>query len=137
MTRRLWWRVDQILPLAEHAAATIEHHRTRQQYGAGLPDQAALIWSHDTDGDWLSSNGVPRWYDTNGTEHRVRAETWTHTATAATGTPVPARDGHGFLPLRTDHLDGRRNLLDLLRFARDHRMHWFGLHPDPARDHTY
>ncbi|MBQ1052726.1 hypothetical protein KBX50_30260 [Micromonospora sp. C51] len=136
MTRRLWWRVDQILPLAEHAATTIAHHRTRQQYAAGMPDQAALIWSHDADGDWLTSNGLPHWYAADGTAHRVRADTWTHTPTGATGNPIPAQDGHGFLPLRSGHLDGRRDLLDLLRFAHQQGMHWFGLHPDPTRDHT-
>ncbi|NED50987.1 hypothetical protein G3I24_08710 [Micromonospora aurantiaca] len=123
MSGRLWFRVDDVLPLAEHAASTGAHRRTRQQYRASVPDQAALIWSHDIDGDWLSSNGVPRWYDADGADHRVRAETWTHTATGVTGNPVPADDGHGFLPLHTEHLDGRRDLLDLLRYARRHGMH--------------
>jgi hypothetical protein len=136
MSHRLWFRIDDILPLAEHAAATIAHRKTRQQYQAGLPDQAALIWSQDTDGDWLSSNGVPRWCDADGADHRVLAETWAHTATGATGNPVPADDGHGFLPLHTAHLDGRRSLLDLLRFACQQGMHWFGLHPDLASDDT-
>ncbi|MGC4857572.1 hypothetical protein ACLQ24_30460, partial [Micromonospora sp. DT4] len=68
----------------------------------------------------MSSNGVPRWYDADGTDHRALAETWTHTATGATGNPVPTDDGHGFLPLHTEHLDGRRDLLDLLRHARHH-----------------
>jgi hypothetical protein len=136
MSGRLWFRVDEVLPLAEHAAATRAYLRTRQQYRAGVPDQAALIWSHDADGDWLSSNGVPRWYDADGTDHRALAETWTHTATGATGNPIPADDGHGFLPLHTDHLDGQRDLLDLLRYARHHGMHWFGLHPEPASEAT-
>ncbi|MFG2064046.1 hypothetical protein ACGFIK_21800 [Micromonospora sp. NPDC048871] len=136
MSHRLWFRVDDVLPLAEHAAATAAHSTTRQQYRAGLPDQAALIWYRDADGDWLTSNGVPRWYDADGTEHRALAETWTHTATGATGNPRPADDGHGVLPLHTTFLDGRRDLLDLLRFARRHRMHWFGLHPDPTSDAT-
>ncbi|MBQ1050832.1 hypothetical protein KBX50_20455 [Micromonospora sp. C51] len=136
MSHRLWFRIDDVLPLAEHAAATRAHRPTRQQYRAGLPEQAALIWSHDTDGDWLSSNGVPHWYDADGAHHRAHAETWTHTATGATGNPVPADDGHGFLPLRTGHRDGRRDLLDLLRYARQQELPWLGLHPDPARDDT-
>ncbi|TNH21812.1 hypothetical protein FHG89_30625 [Micromonospora orduensis] len=136
MSHRLWFRLDDVLPLAEHAAAASAHLRTRRQYRAGVPDQAALIWSHDADGDWLSSNGVPRWYDADGVDHRVLAETWSHTATGATGNPVPTEDGQGFLPLHTGHLDGRRDLLDLLRYARRHEMHWFGLHPDPASEAT-
>ncbi|GAB3147151.1 hypothetical protein GCM10027290_29980 [Micromonospora sonneratiae] len=136
MTRRLWWRVEEILPLAEHAAATPQHRKTRQQYRAGWPDVPALIWSREPDGAWLSSNGVPIWYDRDGTEHRARAETWTHTATGATGNPTPSDGEHGFLPLRATYLDGHRTLLDLLRFARDHTVHWFGLCPDPASDET-
>lgn len=129
MTRRLWWRTDKILPLAEHAAATPHHHQTRQQNRAGWPAVPALIWSHDADGDWLSSNGDPTWYSADGTEYRVRAETWTHTATGTTGNPHPGDDGDGFLPLRLQHSDGRRTLLELLRFARAHGLQWFGVNP--------
>ncbi|WP_406106292.1 hypothetical protein [Micromonospora globbae] len=134
MTRRLWWRVEEILPLAEHAAATPQHRKTRQQIGAGWQDVPALIWSRDTGGDWLSSNGIPAWYDVDGAEHRVRAETWTHTATGAPGNPGPTDDGDGFLPLCAVHLDGRRDLLDLLRFARDHEVRWLGVNPDRTSD---
>lgn len=129
MTRRLWWRVEEILPLAEHAAATPRQRKTRQQYRAGWPDVPALIWSRKPDGDWLASNGVPIWYDVDGTAYRVRAETWTYTATGATGNPHP-NDGDGFLPLHAEHLDGRRTLLDLLRFARQHNVPWLGVNAD-------
>lgn len=121
-------------PLAEHAAATPQHRKTRQQIGAGWQDVPALIWSRDTGGDWLSSNGIPAWYDVDGAEHRVRAETWTHTATGAPGNPGPTDDGDGFLPLCAVHLDGRRDLLDLLRFARDHEVRWLGVNPDRTSD---
>ncbi|MFY1673966.1 hypothetical protein ACN27G_29105 [Plantactinospora sp. WMMB334] len=132
MTHRLWWRVEEILPLAEHAAGMPRQRKTRQQDDARWPDVPALVWSRDAAGDWLSSNGVPIWYDRDGTEYRVRAETWTHTATGATGNPRPNDDGDGFLPLHAVHLDGRRHLLDLLRFARDNEVPWLGVHPDRA-----
>lgn len=130
MTHRLWWRVEEILPLAEHAAATPQQRKTRQQERAGWRDVPALIWSREPDGDWLTSNGVPIWYGVGGTEYRVRAETWPHTATGATGNPRPNDDGDGFLPLHAVHLDGRRALLDLLRFAREHEVPWLGVNAD-------
>ncbi|MEV5691986.1 hypothetical protein [Micromonospora globbae] len=126
--------MEDVLPLAEHAAATPRHRKTRQQIRAGWPDAPALIWSRDTGGDWLSSNGMPCWCDADGAEHRTRSETWTHTATGVTGNPGSTDDGDGFLPLRAEHLDGRRDLLDLLRFARDRQLRWLGVNPNRASD---
>lgn len=59
MTRRLWWRVEEIGPLAEHAAVTPRQRKTRQQYRAAWLDVPALIWSRGRDGDGvLSLNAV-------------------------------------------------------------------------------
>ncbi|MEU8332175.1 hypothetical protein AB0J14_35200 [Micromonospora arborensis] len=128
MTRRLWLPVAQIHPLAEHAAASPRPTNPAQQR-PDRPAVPALLLSREPDGDWLSSNGAPAWYDAHGAEHRVRAETWTHTATGATGNPRP-HEGDGFMPLHTTHFDGRRTLLDLLRFARQHDVPWLGVNAD-------
>ncbi|MFC0532134.1 hypothetical protein [Phytohabitans kaempferiae] len=129
MTPRLWWRVRDVLPIAEHAAAV-------SGYRDGSPHQPALLWINDARGDVLESNGTPVWYDVDGQVHHTRAETWIHTPTGTTGNParVDERDGH--LPLLAEHPDGRRNLLDLLRYARDHEVNWLAVDPDPATDDT-
>jgi hypothetical protein len=131
---RLWWRVTDILPLAAHAAATARHapFPGRQP----TPLYPALVWTSDPNGNWLSSNGIPAWYAADGTGHRVRAETWSHPATGTTGNPAQTDPTDGFLPLLAEHLDGRRTLLALLEFASRHRVHWFGLHPDPVATAT-
>ncbi|MEV0003484.1 hypothetical protein AB0H28_14515 [Micromonospora sp. NPDC050980] len=128
MTRRLWLPAAQIHPLAEHAAACPQRN-IREQYRPDQPDVPALLWSREHDGDWLTSNGAPAWYDASGAEHRVRAETWTYTDTGATGNPRPYQ-GDGLMSLHATHLDGRRTLLDLLRFARQHDVPWLGVNAD-------
>jgi hypothetical protein len=134
MTHRLWWRVDEVLPLAEHAAATPRHITTPQQTHARFSETAALIWTRDTDGDWLSSNGDPEWYDATGRTHRVRAGTWIHTATGSTGNLAQKHDGQALLPVHLEHLSGLRTLVELLRFARANEVHWLGVDPEPGMD---
>jgi hypothetical protein len=108
MTTRLWWRVRQLLPIAEHAAAVSTGRD-------GLPIHPALVWLSDSRGDRLESSGDPVWYDADGHVHAATAETWTHTATGATGNPAPSSDRDRHLPLLPAHPDGRRSLSDLLR----------------------
>lgn len=134
MTHRLWWRVTDVLPLAEHAASTPEYQPPGPGRRGDLAQSTALHWTRDADRDWLSSSGVPTWYAADGTRHRVRAETWTDTATGATGNPAPNDPADHVLPLQVEHLDGRRTLLDLLRFASTHDVHWLGVDPDRASD---
>jgi hypothetical protein len=137
VTHRTWWRVADILPLAEHAAATIRGVPTNAQRRLGWPDYPALVWTRDHGGDWLSSNGQPAWHTATGTGYQVRAETWTHTATGGTGNPPLTDPGHGVLPLLAEHLDGRRTLLDLLRFADAHELNWLGVDPEPDSEQDY
>lgn len=133
MAHRLWWRVADILPLAAHAQATARHLPFPGRQPSPLwMQKPALIWTSGPDGDWLSSNGDPIWYNADGAAHRVRAETWRQPATGASGNPAQANPADGFLPLLDEHDDGRRPLLDLLRFARRTEANWFGLDPDPA-----
>ncbi len=137
MSHRLWWRVADVLPLAAHAAATAQHIPFPGRQPSPLwMQRPALLWTVRPDGDWLSSNGSPIWHAADGTDYRVRAETWSHPATGTTGNPVQADPADGFLPLLAEHRDGRRTLLDLLRFARRNEVTWFGLDPDPATTNT-
>jgi hypothetical protein len=137
MSHRLWWRVTDILPLAAHADATARHIPfPGRQPSPWWMDCPALFWTSGPDGDWLSSNGSPLWYAADGSSHRVRAETWSHPATGTTGNPAQRDPADGFLPLLAEHHDGRRTLLDLLRFARRTEANWFGLDPDPATHDT-
>ncbi|MGI5213328.1 hypothetical protein [Plantactinospora sp. CA-290183] len=138
MTRRLWWRVTDVLPLAEHAVATRRHRTYDLQRNVDWwGDAPALIWVSRPDGDLLFSNGIPDWYDRDGTVHHARAETWIHIRTGARGNPAQVAETHGILPLKTGrYLKGRRTLLDLLRYAARHELNWFGLDPDPASEET-
>lgn len=128
-TPRLWWRVADVLPIAEHAASV-------SGYRSGSPHQPTLLWISDVCGDDLESNGTPVWYDGEGQVHHARAETWMHDATGTTGNPAQANEPDGYLPLLAKHRDGRRSLLDLLRFARSHEVNWLAVHPDPVTDDT-
>jgi hypothetical protein len=65
------------------------HRLTGAQVCAGDTLQPALIWTSDPTGDWLASNGVPGWYDPDGTDHQATARTWYHTPTGVRGSPRP------------------------------------------------
>lgn len=136
MSHRLWWRVTDILPLAAHAAATPRQNLLPARQELAVYACPALLWSSGPAGDWLSSNGVPIWYAADGGQYRIRADTWFHPATGTSGSPPQRQPADGVLALLTEHLDGRRTLLDLLQFARRNDLHWFGLDPDPAADDT-
>ncbi|MFV2019422.1 hypothetical protein [Micromonospora sp. LOL_023] len=83
MTRRLWWRVEEILPLAEHAAATPRQRKTRDEvermadhlHGLSIGDMpgehpvlrlgagfVSVQWEADTGEDssrWIEEDRVP------------------------------------------------------------------------------
>jgi hypothetical protein len=132
----IWWRLSDVVPLAEHAMAVPAHRLTGAQVCAGDTVQPALVWTSDPTGDWLASNGVPVWYDHDGTDHQAAACTWYHTATGVRGSPGQPDPAAGFLPLtrRPPH-PGRRahqpTLIDLLRKGARTGCHWFVLDTDP------
>ena len=75
---RLWWSLDEVLPLAEHAMAVPGHQLTGAQVAAWAPTQPALIWTSTPadgltpGGDWLDSNGSPGWFDPDGSIHQAQ-----------------------------------------------------------------
>nr|MDT0658762.1 hypothetical protein [Micromonospora sp. DSM 115978] len=132
---RLWWHLEDVLPLAEHALAAPERRITRAQALAGSATQPALIWESEPDNDWLGSNGVPIWYAQDGTPHRVPARTWRHTPTGTLGTPGQLDGASGFLRLNRRYRDPDRTpLITLLRRGARAGAHWFVL--DPAALHA-
>ncbi|WP_327038071.1 hypothetical protein [Micromonospora maris] len=133
--KRLWWHLDDVLPLAEHALAAREHRITGQQVLAKAATKAALIWDSEPDGDWIGSNGVPLWYDKDGSPRRVQAHTWLHTPTGTRGTPGQPDRAAGFLRLDRTYRDPKRqSLIKLLRRGAATGGHWLAL--DPTALHT-
>jgi len=128
---RLWWRLSDVVPLAEHAMAVPAHRLTGAQVCAGQATQPALVWTSDPTGDWLASNGVPGWYDREGASHQAQALTWRHPPSGANGSPGQPDPAAGFLPLThhdaTSAWRHRPALIDVLRRGARTGAHWFTL----------
>lgn len=151
MTTRLWFRLDEIVPIAEHAMACPHHRMTPAQLAAGHRQWAGLSWQHTAEGhDILSSNGVPVWYDDDQQVHTARAWTWLHTPTGHRGSSglwnqADPRDW--FLPLQRRYPDHRYPLITVLRKGAQQGGHWFvldtdqrltnGRHRFQVRDHRW
>jgi hypothetical protein len=139
MTHRLWFRLDDVVPLAEHAMHCLSHEPAAGIADVG-PAGPALIWTSTASLDLLTSTGLPTWYGHRGTPHAAEAHTWrdphgrSRTAdrdgayttaylplTSATGTPGPAISllrsninvGNGWVTLDIDPTD--RHLMDAYR----------------------
>lgn len=132
MTTRLWWPLDELLPLARHAVAAPQHMLTRAQVTARAGSAPALIWTSTPGEDRLISNGVPAWHDQYGEAHRVVAETWQHATTGMRGAPRCRDDGDRYLPLLEPPPAGGRELFGLLRHGVRAGCHWLLLDLDPA-----
>jgi hypothetical protein len=131
---RLWWHLEDVLPIAEHALAAPERRLTRAQALAGSATHPALIWESEPDEDWLGSNGVPIWYDKDGIPRRVPARTGLHTPTGTRGTPGQPDGAAGFLRLDRRSRDRRRKpLIEVLRRGAKAGGHWFVLDPTALR----
>lgn len=129
---RLWFRLDEVYPLAEHAMACPTVRITGAQAVAGVAADPALIWTHTPDEDTLTSNGAPVWYDAHHEVHAASARSWRHTTTGVRGTPGQTDPGHGYLRLDRVCHDGCPALIDLLRDGARRGMHWLVIdtHPD-------
>ncbi|TQS42826.1 hypothetical protein [Cryptosporangium phraense] len=125
MSIRLWFRLDEVLPLAEHAAACFDHRAPI----APLPEQAgrrpALIWDGRGQIDQLYSNGLPGWYVPFGFPYTAAASTWQHANTGERGTPAGA--GRDTAVLLLDVPGQQPPLLERLRAARDSGVFWVAL----------
>jgi hypothetical protein len=130
MSRRLWFRIDDVLPLAEHTMACPAHRLTGAQTRAGAALRPALVWAGTPERDVLVSNGVPVWYGEHGTPHAAEAHTWRHTATGRCGTAWRHGYDSAYLPLDTG-----RPVIGLLRRARHSGRHWVTVDIDPAGRH--
>jgi hypothetical protein len=133
MSHRLWFRLDDVLPLAEHAMACFTHRITGAQAAALAPSGPALIWSSTAVLDLLTSNGMPLWYGDRGTTHAAEAHAW-RDAAGRYGTAWTDGYHTAYLPLTTR--DGaHRTVIGLLRGARYSGRSWVTVDIDPADHH--
>ncbi len=133
MITHSWFRLDEVLPLAQRAVACPAHGLRRAQVLAGMPLGPALIWTATDRGDTLISNGVPAWYDQTGQEHAAAAWTWRHTGTGRCGSAAQPGYHTAYLPLDAEH--GEASLIARLREARQAGRHWVAVAIDPAGEH--
>jgi hypothetical protein len=133
MTTRLWFRIDDVLPLAEQAMACTRHRITRAGAFAMAPTRPALVWTGTPLQDILTSNGVPVWYGEHGTEHAAEAYTWRHTATGRYGTAYRVGYHAAYLPL--DIGSNELPVIEVLRDARHSSRNWVSIDIDPADRH--
>lgn len=126
---RLWWRLEDVLPLAEHAMACTAQARTAAQNLAHAADGPALTWTSTSGLDLLTSNGEPGWHTSTGRPQHAEAYTWQH---RAGGYGTAWRDTYhtAHLPLAAD--GGRPGVIDTLRAARHTGAHWLRVDIVPA-----
>ncbi|WP_430788176.1 hypothetical protein [Actinoplanes sp. G11-F43] len=133
MSHRLWFRLDDVVPLAEHAMHCLSH-----EPATGIPTDLgpagpALIWTSTASLDLLTSTGLPTWYGRNGTLHAAEAQAWRDPH----GRYRPAgRDGYttAYLPL-TSNSGTPGPVINLLRSSLDHGKGWLTLDIDPGDRH--
>jgi hypothetical protein len=133
MSNRLWFRLDDVLPLAEHAMACFTHRITGAQAAAPAPSRPALIWTSTAVLDVLTSNGVPLWYGERGTTQAAEAHAW-RDASGRYGTAWTDGYDTAYLPLAT-HDGSAGPVIDLLRGARYSGHSWVSVDIDPADRH--
>jgi hypothetical protein len=133
MSHRLWFRLDDVLPIAEHAMACFTHRITGAQAAALAPSGPALVWTSTAVLDVLTSNGVPLWYGERGTTQAAEAHAW-RDASGRYGTAWTDGYDTAYLPLTTR--DGSTGpVIDLLRGARYSGHSWVTVDIDPADVH--
>jgi hypothetical protein len=133
MSHRLWFRLDDVLPIAEHAMACTRHRITRAEALATAPTRPALVWTGSPVQDILTSNGVPAWYGERGTDHAAEAHTWRHTPSGRYGTAY--RDGYHTAYLPLDVASNEPPAIEVLRDARHSNRNWVTIDIDPADRH--
>jgi hypothetical protein len=134
MSHRLWFRLDDVLPIAEHAMACFTHRITGAQAAALAPSGPALIWTSTAVLDVLTSNGVPVWYGERGTTHAAEAHTW-RDASGRYGTAWTDGYDTAYLPLTTPSATASP-VIDQLRLARYSGHSWVTVDIDAADEHV-
>ena len=120
---RIWFHLDDVIPLAAHAACTPAHGLTSAQLLARAPLLPALVWRAAADGDRLISNGQPGWFDADGNPHAARGRTWVDPEHETTATAVQET---GYLPVRG--LPGSTfHVIDWLQQAASSGAHWLSI----------
>ncbi|MEV0811351.1 hypothetical protein [Micromonospora sp. NPDC050200] len=135
MPDRLWFRLQDVLPLAEHALVCPTHHLTRAQAAAGERNGPALALTRTGPRGVLRSNGVPVWHNHNGDEQAAVGTSWRRVA------------GSHDEPEENLYLSlgqagpSRRRLIDVLRAGRDLDRNWLAIDtdkwPSPTLDATH
>lgn len=92
---RIWFHLDDVVPLALHAVNSPRQAITAAQLAASAPLLPALIWESGPDGDTLASDGLPGWHDQDGHLQVARAHTWVIPAAAKSN----RSEGRGYPPL--------------------------------------
>ncbi|MGA8117736.1 MAG: hypothetical protein WCA46_29215 [Actinocatenispora sp.] len=142
MPHRLWFRLDDVLPLAEHALACPAHRITRAQVLAHAPLRPALVVAGTPPVQVLVSNGLPAWYSDRGAAHGVSTYTWRHTHDTPqhhnhnhnhNDSDSDSDQGTGYLPLGVT--SGPGSVIGMLRDARHTGRHWVTIDLDPANGH--
>ena len=133
MSHRLWFRLGDVLPLAEHAMACFTHRISGAQAAVPAPSGPALIWTSTAVLDVLTSNGVPLWYGERGTTQAAEAHAW-RDASGRYGTAWTDGYDTAYLPLTT-HDAGDSPVIDLLRGVRYSGHSWVTVDIDPADRH--
>ncbi|MFG1892235.1 hypothetical protein ACGFIR_30765 [Micromonospora sp. NPDC049051] len=123
MSNRLWFRVEDVLPLAEHALACPTHRLTKAQVAAGEHNTPALTLRRAGSEGQLRSNGVPVWHTTHGAEQVAYGGSWRLVGAR------PEPDQHWYLPLRHAYPEGR-GLIDVLRAGRALDRNWLAIDTD-------
>ncbi|WP_345638639.1 hypothetical protein [Rugosimonospora acidiphila] len=130
MSTRLCFRLDEVLPVAEHAIAsptwraTSTHHHPADR-------GPALIWNPTDEQDLLTSNGLPDQHDDDGDLRAAPAWTWRHVPTGRRGRPHPG-DADRFWPLNHHDPDSHsRPLIAQLREGAANGGHWLMVDADP------
>lgn len=113
MITHAWFRVDEVLPIAEHALACPRKLLATAAVRAGAPRRPARVWRATSTGDVPVSNGAPAWYDERGEEHTAGARMWRHTATGRRHSI--AQPGYHSANLPLDTCTDDTPLIELLR----------------------
>jgi hypothetical protein len=139
MSHRLWFRLDDVLPLAEHAMACTTHRITSAQTLALAPTVPALVWTGSPLMDILVSNGMPAWYGERGTDHAAVAYTWRHTVACTWRTTrrygTAWRNGYDTAYLPLDVASNEPTVIDVLRDAWHTDRHWITVDIDHTDAH--
>jgi hypothetical protein len=129
---RLWWRLEDVLPLAEHAMACTVQARTAARTRAHAADRPALTWMSTGGMDLLTSTGEPGWHTATGQPQHAEAYTWQH---RDGGYGTAWRDTYNTAHLPLTATGGRPAVIDTLRAARHTGHHWLALDIVPADGH--